>query len=45
MMAPKHAKKSMLVRSMALWHTIKNGGNNQKKDKEIQKSIRNIAKG
>jgi hypothetical protein len=41
----RHTQKSITVRSLALWHTIKNGGNNQRKDKEIQKSIRKIAKG
>lgn len=39
-----YMKRSFFIHSLAIWHTIKNGGNNDENNKKIRKNMRNIAK-
>lgn len=36
----KPTEKKLLARSLALWHTVKNGGNHEKDQKRVKKDIK-----
>jgi hypothetical protein len=40
----KRLQKRLLVHSLAIWHTFKNGGNNVENDKNVRRSIKKAIK-